>query len=198
MAHTQTYEKPLRQVFTDDDPELAARVARVCVLFEDLQVEYWGAREEDVAALDQLSKQYRRFYFLRRSLVTLDEFGGAISELNALRSWSEWIQTHPNQEQREIWNAAIKFFGESKKRFAMFRNDIGGHYQESLPSTRSRHALLAPPVSSRSTSPILARIPRSTSRPSSSPACSLRTCPLKKSRRTPTPRVRHPDFSGGV
>jgi hypothetical protein len=40
MPDTQTYEKPLREIFTDDDPDLAARVARVCVLFEDLRVEY--------------------------------------------------------------------------------------------------------------------------------------------------------------
>ena len=130
MVHVQTYDKPLKEIFTDDDPDLAARVARVCVLFEDLRVEYWGARSDDLASLDQLSTQYRRFYFLRRSLVTLDEFGGAISRLNALRSWSDRIEQHESEEQRDIWNEAIQFFGAMKQRFATIRNDIGGHYQE--------------------------------------------------------------------
>jgi hypothetical protein len=53
--------------------------------------------------LDQLSTQYRPFYFLRRSLVTLDEFGGAISRLNALRSWSDRMEQHESEEQRSIW-----------------------------------------------------------------------------------------------
>ena len=74
MAHAQRYKKPLKQIFTDDDSELAARVARVCVLFEDLRVEYSGAHEDDALPLDKLGIEYRRFYFLRRSLVTLDGF----------------------------------------------------------------------------------------------------------------------------
>ena len=86
MAHVQSYEKALKQIFTDDGPELAARVARVCVLFEDLRAEYWEAHEDGPLPLDKLGIEYRRFYFLRRSLVTLDEFAGAISRLNALPS----------------------------------------------------------------------------------------------------------------
>jgi hypothetical protein len=67
---------------------------------------------------------------LRRSLVTLHEFAGAISRLNALPSWSDEIKNHQNDEQRRIWNEAIAFFGVAKERFAKLRNDIGGHYQE--------------------------------------------------------------------
>jgi hypothetical protein len=130
MTHVQTYEKSLKQVFTDDDPELAARVARVCVLFEDLRVEYWGAHEDGPLPLDKLGIEYRRFYFLRRSLVTLDEFAGAINRLNALQSWSDRIENHESEEQRKIWNEAIAFFEQAKERFAKLRNDIGGHYQE--------------------------------------------------------------------
>jgi hypothetical protein len=129
MAHVQSYHKPLKPIFLDEDPDLAPRVARLCVLFEDLRVEYWGAKEESLQRLDTLSTQYRRFYFLRRSLVTLDEFGGAISRLNAVKSWRKKIEEQPS-EQRKIWEDAIKFFGKSKDRFATIRNDIGGHYQE--------------------------------------------------------------------
>jgi hypothetical protein len=66
--------------------------------------------------------------------VTLDEFGGAINRLNAVKSWHARMQQHPNAEQRETWNAAIGFFEESRKRFATLRNDIGGHYQEKAAS----------------------------------------------------------------
>jgi hypothetical protein len=130
MVDIQSYKKPLKTVFTDEDPELAPRVARLCVLFEDLRVEYWGSKEESLQRLDTLSTGYRRLYFLRRSLVTLDEFGGAINRLNAVKSWRQSIEEHGREEQRHIWESAIKFFGKSKDRFATIRNDIGGHYQE--------------------------------------------------------------------
>jgi hypothetical protein len=39
----------------------------VCVLFEDLRLEYIGSRATEDLPLDALSKQYRKFYFLRRS-----------------------------------------------------------------------------------------------------------------------------------
>jgi hypothetical protein len=45
------------------DRELAIRVARVCVLFEDLRLEYIGSRTTEDLPLDALSKQYRKFYF---------------------------------------------------------------------------------------------------------------------------------------
>src|SRR5437867_2991248 len=76
------YECKLREVFWEGDRELAIRVARVCVLFEDLRLEYIGSRATEDLPLDALSKQYRKFYFLRRSLVSLDEFCGALNRLN--------------------------------------------------------------------------------------------------------------------
>jgi len=56
MPESQTYEKPLREIFTDDDLELATRVARVCVLYEDLRIEYWGARAEGLTLAKTGSK----------------------------------------------------------------------------------------------------------------------------------------------
>jgi hypothetical protein len=38
------YECKLREIFWEGDRELAIRVARVCVLFEDLRLEYIGSR----------------------------------------------------------------------------------------------------------------------------------------------------------
>jgi hypothetical protein len=59
------YERKLRDVFWEGDRLLAIRMARVCVLFEDLRLEYLGSRTTSDLPLDALSKQYRKFYFLR-------------------------------------------------------------------------------------------------------------------------------------
>ena len=124
-------ERRLQDVFRKDDPELSARIARLGVLFEDLRVEYHGSRTDADLPLDALSKRYRRFYFLRRSLVTLDEFGGALNRLNALRPWRDLVTDPGDAERRRMWGDAITFFNAKKARFAAIRGDIGAHYPES-------------------------------------------------------------------
>jgi hypothetical protein len=136
---TGPYERPLRQVFWLGDRDLAVRVARVCVLFEDLRVEYFGATVDRPLPLDALNIRYRRLYFLRRSLVTLDEFYGALSRLNAVKEWKTFIDTHPDAELRKRWADAIVFFSENKGRFAAIRNNIGGHYLENAAAWAVNH-----------------------------------------------------------
>ena len=72
------HERKLYEVFGTGDRDLAVHVARLSVLFEDLRVEQSATRHaEPISAIDTLGKNYRRFYFLRRMLVTLDEFASA-------------------------------------------------------------------------------------------------------------------------
>jgi hypothetical protein len=125
-----TYERPLGRVFWNDDRELSTRIARVCVLFEDLRIEYHCSRADEELPLDALSRMYRRFYFLRRSLVTLDEFGGALNRLNAIRQWKDHVSGSSDPQRRQVWTDAVRFFNEKKDRFATIRGDIGAHYPE--------------------------------------------------------------------
>ena len=87
VKRSEVFDRKLRDVFWVGDRELAIRMARVCVLFEDLRVEYLGSRAHAELGLDGLSTQYRKFYFLRRSLVSLDEFCGALNRLNEVKAW---------------------------------------------------------------------------------------------------------------
>jgi hypothetical protein len=57
------------------------------VLFEDLRVEIAGISAGDLDAMDECGKELRRFYFLRRSIATLHEFGIALQELDQLPSF---------------------------------------------------------------------------------------------------------------
>jgi hypothetical protein len=126
----EVYQRRLRDIFWTEDRELAARVARLCVLFEDLRVEYHGARADGELPLDALSTMYRRFYFLRRSLVTLDEFCGALNQLNAVKPWHEHVTGPGDAQRRRMWQDAVRFFNEKRRRFATIRGDVGAHYPE--------------------------------------------------------------------
>jgi hypothetical protein len=98
-ADVTSLEQNLRHVF-GGDRELSIRIARLSVLFEDLRLESAGAREpKPIEPLDQLGRNYRRFYFLRRTLVSLDEFAAALSQLN---SCAEWKRRRPQFEPEQL------------------------------------------------------------------------------------------------
>ena len=103
----------------------------VFVLYEDLRIEYLGATVPvPIEAIEDIGKSYRRNYFIRRSLVSLIEFSGALSRLNAIREWKEHIE-QKNDDIAKRWKAAIKYFNDNHRRWETLRGDIGGHFSES-------------------------------------------------------------------
>src|SRR5262245_10793501 len=82
MMRSKTYYRRFKKIFPDSEPELSPLLARMCVLYEDLRIEHGGATEKDIERLDVLPSIYRKFYFLRRSTITLMEFAGAFQVLN--------------------------------------------------------------------------------------------------------------------
>jgi hypothetical protein len=135
----------LQKVFSCDEPrrQFDAKLARICVLFEDLRIEIRGISERSLPGLDVLDTEkdnwlnpgltgrYRTFYFLRRSLLTLREFA------EALRLIVEDTRKDPRlkptfrgltDEARALWDAGIQFFGSNEKTLNNIRNDIGGHF----------------------------------------------------------------------
>jgi hypothetical protein len=134
-----TYERNLREVFWQDDPDFVSRAARVCVLYEDLRIEHHGARFlEPIEELDDIGKAFRQFYFIRRSLVTLIEFSGALNRLNAIKPWREHVEKE-DDEIKTRWQAAIKYFNDNHRKWETLRGDIGGHYPERAADFSVRH-----------------------------------------------------------
>jgi hypothetical protein len=118
MSRKQTRNASLREVFSaDQNRQLNAKLARLCVLYEDLRVEMCGIAEPSIPALDILDLEkdnkctpqrigrYRRYYFVRRSIGTIREFAEALRSING----------DPDLQLNESLLKAI-------------RNDIGGHF----------------------------------------------------------------------
>src|SRR5262245_567647 len=107
---TLIFDRNLREVFWKDDVEFVARAVRLFVLYEDLRIEYLGAMVPiPIEAIEDIGKNYRRNYFIRRSLVSLIEFSGALNRLNAIKEWREHID-QKNDDLSKQWKAAIKYF----------------------------------------------------------------------------------------
>jgi hypothetical protein len=118
---------PLRDLFKADEkrqPNLNAKLARLCVLYEDLRVELHGIVEPSIPALDVLDDKYRRFYFVRRSIGTIREFADALRLIND----DPDFQVNEMKEDKATWGSAIAFFKENERLLGAIRNDIGGHF----------------------------------------------------------------------
>jgi hypothetical protein len=118
--------KPLDRVFRRGC-ELDARIARVAVLYEDLRLENLAMVEESIPTLDLTGREFRRSYFLRRSIATLYEFSEALLMLENTAGF-ETVKARFSSSEARDWSKSIRFFNRRGKRLADFRNDFGGHF----------------------------------------------------------------------
>lgn len=126
----RAHHRRLKEVFKTDNPQMMARVIRLCVLFEDLRIEYQGAiTHVEIPHLDTAGKNYRQFYFIRRSLVSMIEFSGALSRLNSLDGW-EAVLDQMDPSTRKAWKDAVAYFNQHHPAWKGLRDDMGGHFLE--------------------------------------------------------------------
>ena len=118
----------LTKWFPPNDP-LAAKIARLCILREDFNLEMHGVFAEEIKPLDGLSDEWRRLYFIRRIIGTLDEIEAGIQRLLGDAKFKillaaqkpEWIQEFENHKKAMV--NGVKVLNE-------IRNDIVGHVRE--------------------------------------------------------------------
>jgi hypothetical protein len=119
----------LARVFSSrkEEKDLHALMACLCVLFEDLRIELGGQIAKDLRELDVTSKDARKFYFLRRSIATLFEFGTVIEELDSLPTFQP-VKAGFHFEVQRQWLSAVTYFKKYDKYIARVRHNVGGHF----------------------------------------------------------------------
>jgi hypothetical protein len=110
-----------------DEKQMQVQFARLCVLYDDLQLEFAAANEEAIPLLDKSGRDNRRFYFVRRTLGTLSELRGAIAVLEMNATFQGRKASWPDGA-REGWTNAVAFFSANHKFLKNWRNDVGGHF----------------------------------------------------------------------
>jgi hypothetical protein len=102
----------LSEIFRGESPEVAASIARLYVLIEDLRIEITGFKEKKLRPLDATSVTLRQIYFLRRSIATLEEFSDCLVYLDENRKFGRVKLTF--REGVKEWQEAISFFRARK------------------------------------------------------------------------------------
>ena len=132
----EIYEKKVRDVLDPTNLEFHAIIARLSVLFEDLRIEEYASKLERLEELDIISKNYRKMYFLRRSIATLVEFASAIEMLDQRPEFRR-IKREFNSDVRKRWDDAAEYFRHQKKYLSERRADFGAHFDHAS----AKHAL---------------------------------------------------------
>jgi ribosomal protein S17E len=119
----------LRKWFPPHDP-IAVKIARLCILREDLLIEMQGVYVKDIKELDESSPQSRRMYFLRNLIRTQTELSGAIQTLLISSEFKSLLDKAPKEIQ-EAFSEAAAIIGKAQPVAKDVRNDICGHVRES-------------------------------------------------------------------
>jgi hypothetical protein len=115
-----------------------ARIARICVLFEDLRIELIGLDLLAPSVIDSSAQdthfdvagyRLRRIYFLRRSIGTCCEFAEALRLLNETDAFQP-ILANFGQPAHAAWRESVQYFRDHERLWREIRNDVGGHFGE--------------------------------------------------------------------
>jgi len=103
------------------------QIARLCVLYEDLRIEFYALREDSLPNLDVTDPRFRVNYFLRRAIATLVEFAEAVRLLSELDDFQQFVQS-VDEPLRSYWSNGSSHFKSNERLLESIRNDIGGHF----------------------------------------------------------------------
>jgi hypothetical protein len=107
---------------------MSAQVARLLVLYEDLRIELSAVEQEKIPPLDEAGAEYRRLYFLRRTLATFREVHSAFQQLSQDDDFRKLVLRDMNPELKKVWKDAVKYFDTNAETIRSARNAVGGHF----------------------------------------------------------------------
>jgi hypothetical protein len=109
------------------EQELHARIACLCVLFEDLRIELAGQAAQELGGLDECGNTGRQLYFIRRSIATLYEFAAVVQELEQVPSF-RIIRASFDARAGRQWKRATAYFRKYDRYVKQLRHNVGGHF----------------------------------------------------------------------
>lgn len=118
----------LQRWFPAGDP-VATSVARLCILKEDLELEYRGWLGQGIRELDVNKVPWRKLYFLRNIFKTMLEIHSAVHSLRMNREFRKAILRQPKPLQ-DAFEELSNIIAGAQPLIKDYRNSIGGHVKE--------------------------------------------------------------------
>ena len=118
----------LKNWFPADDI-IATNVVRLCILKEDLELEYRGYLEPQIQPLDVNEISWRKIYFFRNIFRTMLEIDSVIHSLKMNHEFQRALSNQPI-ELKDSFDALSQNMLNAHDLIKKYRNCIGGHVQE--------------------------------------------------------------------
>lgn len=106
--------------------KLAAAIARLIILREDLMLELRGIKAPKLPELDEHSEQWRRLFFFRSSIRTLWEIQGTLTTIRMNPEFKRILKKQSIQEQNDLSRICAKL-NAAASLMKDLRNALGGH-----------------------------------------------------------------------
>jgi hypothetical protein len=105
-------------------------VAMLCVLREDLLLELYGMTNEHIQRLDDNDPGYRRTYFWRNSLRTLEEIKKVLTRLNFQGGFSDAMAREPEDVRTAFTQLNTELATAHREFLKDLRDALGGHLDQ--------------------------------------------------------------------
>ena len=123
----------IQRWFPANDP-VATNVARLCILKEDLKLEYRGWLGQKIPELDMNQIPWRKLYFLRNIFKTMMEIHSAVHSLRMNQEFREALRQQPKPLQN-AFDELNRITTAAHPLIKGYRNSFGGHVKEQSVST---------------------------------------------------------------
>jgi hypothetical protein len=121
----------LHKVFRGGRSDFFNLIAHLSILFEDLRIENAGvlAPDDSLGDMDTIDRNYRKLYFVRRSLVTLSEVARCVKAIAANSEFREQKVSSRALYLQDV-DEANSYFSKKIDLINQFRNEVGGHLDQ--------------------------------------------------------------------
>lgn len=128
MARSRVRYGDLHKVFRGGSSDLLNQIAHLAILFEDLRIEVAGiqAPDDTLHAMDTVKSNYRRLYFVRRTLVTISEVATCVKGIAANAEFRSRIAELQGKHIQHV-DDANGYCSKNIRLINRFRNEFGAH-----------------------------------------------------------------------
>lgn len=125
MMKTYIRQMKLRRWFPPHD-RYAATIARLCILREDFGLELWGLYAGHIKKLDSHSADWRRLYFWRNLVRTLEEIRRTLEFLSTDKEFKKVLSTQRPRSKNKF-HTMVKGLTAEKVMVKEMRDSLGAH-----------------------------------------------------------------------
>ena len=138
MKRIQIRPIRLRKWFPPEDP-VATAVAMLCILREDYLLELYGITSDHIDRLDDDDSGFRRSYFWRNSLRTLEEIKTVLNRLNRDGTFRDAMSREPGDVKVAFEELKKELNKASDDFLRNLWNTVGGHLDEEMIQATLEH-----------------------------------------------------------